>query len=439
MKNKKIIILGGGESGVGAALLAKAKGFEVFVSDKGKISEKVKNELLRNSIPYEEGWHTWEKINTADVVVKSPGIPQNVPVVQKLIGLGIPVVSEIEFAGQYVEGRTIGITGSNGKTTTTLLIGHLLKSAGLDVTVAGNIGKSFARCLTEKMTDYWVLELSSFQLDGVVEFNPDIALLLNITPDHLDRYDNQMANYIAAKFRITMKQGPEDVFCYNENDPDITDFLKKKPSKAETIGISMEMIARNKIEIDGTEFDLGGSSLRGIHNAMNAAFATVVAKRCGVSDEAIQQALRTFVPLAHRLESFATINGIEYVNDSKATNIDAVYYGLHAMEKPVVWIAGGQDKGNDYHRLFDLVDEKVKAIVCMGVDNYKLLDAFHSFGIPMVETRSAGEAVREATRFADTGDVVLLSPACASFDLFNNFQDRGNQFRNEVLKLKKEI
>ncbi len=436
MENKKIVILGGGESGVGAALLAKEKGFDVFVSDKGKITEKVKNELLRNSIPYEEGWHTWEKIESADLVIKSPGIPDKVPVVKKLVEMGKPVVSEIEFAGRYVEGKIVGITGSNGKTTTTLLAGHLLKAAGLDVTVAGNIGKSFARCVTEKMTDYWVLELSSFQLDGVVEFKPDIALLLNITPDHLDRYDNQMANYIAAKFRITMNQDSGDVFCINEDNRNITDFLKNKPSKAETIGISKEMISGNKFEINGTRFDLSGSSLRGVHNALNAAFATVAAQKCGVADEVIQKALKTFVPLSHRLESFATINDIEYVNDSKATNIDAVYYGLHAMEKPVVWIAGGQDKGNDYHRLFDLVEEKVKAIVCMGVDNYKLLDAFLHFGIPMVETRSAGEAVEAATRFAEPGDVVLLSPACASFDLFDNFQDRGNQFRNEVLKLK---
>ncbi len=436
MENKKIVILGGGESGVGAALLAKEKGFDVFVSDKGKITEKVKNELLRNSIPYEEGWHTWEKIEAADLVIKSPGIPDKVPVVKKLVELGKKVISEIEFAGRYVEGTTIGITGSNGKTTTTLLIGHVLKSAGLDVTVAGNIGKSFARCLTEKMTDYWVLELSSFQLDGVDQFKPDIALLLNITPDHLDRYDNQMKNYVAAKFRITMNQDANDVFCINEDDPDITGFLKKKASKAETIGISMEMVSGNKFEIEGTEFDLGGSSLRGVHNAMNAAFATVVAKRCGISDEAIQKALKTFVPLSHRLESFAIINGVEYVNDSKATNIDAVYYGLHAMEKPVVWIAGGQDKGNDYERLFDLVEEKVKAIVCLGVDNFKLLDAFMPFGVPIVETRSAAEAVEAGTKFAEPGDVVLLSPACASFDLFNNFQDRGNQFRNEVLKLK---
>lgn len=437
MGNKKIVILGGGESGVGAALLAKEKGFEVFVSDKGKITEKVKNELLRNSIPYEEGWHTWEKIESADLVIKSPGIPDKVPVVKKLVESGKPVISEIEFAGRYVDGKIIGITGSNGKTTTTLLIGHVLKSAGLDVTVAGNIGKSFARCLTEEITDYWVLELSSFQLDGVDQFKPDIALLLNITPDHLDRYENRMEDYIAAKFRITMNQDADDMFCINVDDPDITGFLKKKASKAETIGISMEMVSGNKFEIEGTEFDLGGSSLRGIHNAMNAAFATVVAKRCGVSDEAIQKALKTFVPLSHRLESFATLNGVEYVNDSKATNIDAVYYGLHAMEKQVVWIAGGQDKGNDYGRLFDLVEDKVKAIVCLGIDNYKLLDAFLPFGIPIVETRSAAEAVEVASKFAVPGDVVLLSPACASFDLFNNFQDRGNQFRNEVLKLKK--
>jgi UDP-N-acetylmuramoylalanine--D-glutamate ligase len=437
MDGNKIVILGGGESGVGAALLAKEKGFEVFVSDKGKIPEKFKNELLQNSIPYEERWHTWERIEEADLIIKSPGIPDKVPVVKKLVDMGKSVISEIEFAARYSEGTLIGITGSNGKTTTTLLIGHLLKSAGLDVTVAGNIGKSFARCLTEKNTDYWVLELSSFQLDGIIEFKPDIALLLNITPDHLDRYENEMERYINSKFRITMNQGKKDVFCFNEDDLDVTDYLKDNPSLAIPKGISMEMVNGNKFQVEDSMFDLSGSSLRGIHNAMNAAFATVAAKRCDVKDDEIQKALKTFVPLAHRLESFATIAGVEYVNDSKATNIDAVYYGLHAMEKPVVWIVGGQDKGNDYHRLFDLVEEKVKAIVCMGVDNYKLLDAFMSFGIPMIETRSAEEAVEAATNFAEKGDVVLLSPACASFDLFNNYQDRGNQFRNQVLKLKK--
>lgn len=436
MEDKKIVILGGGESGVGAALLAKKKGFGVFVSDKGKIAEKFKNELLQNSIPYEESWHTWEKIAAADLVIKSPGIPEKAPVVKKLVEMGKPVISEIEFASRYVKGTVIGITGSNGKTTTTLLVGHLLKTAGLDVTVAGNIGKSFARCLTEKVTEYWVLELSSFQLDGIVEFKPDIALLLNITPDHLDRYENEMDNYIRSKFRITMNQDINDVFCYNMDDRDITDFLEINPAKAQSKGISMEMVDGHKFVLEGSEFNLGESSLRGIHNVMNATFAAFAAKRCGVSDEMIGKALKSFVPLAHRLESFATINGIEYVNDSKATNIDAVYYGLHAMEKPVVWIVGGQDKGNDYHRLFDLVEEKVKAIVCMGVDNYKLLDAFLPFGIPIVETRSAGEAVKAATGFSEQGDVVLLSPACASFDLFNNYEDRGNQFRNQVLKLK---
>lgn len=431
-KKKKIAILGGGESGVGAALLAQKQGFEVWVSDKGKIKEGFKTELLDNGLPYEEGQHTRERLFDADEIVKSPGIPDQAPLIGELVAAGIPVISEIEFASRFTTATLIGITGSNGKTTTTRLTYHLLQTAGLDVGMAGNVGRSFARILTDEPRAYYVLELSSFQLDGIDRFRPHIAMLLNITPDHLDRYDYKLENYVRSKFRILRNQKPEDLFLYNGDDPNIRAFLGDHPPKPRRIAITGAGIEGDRIHAGDWTFDLGTTALRGRHNAMNALFAVNAARELGAAEAAARQGLETFVNAPHRLEPVGEIGGVTFLNDSKATNVDAVFYALEAMRQPVVWIVGGQDKGNDYEPLLGLVREKVKALVCLGVDNQKIIEAFGSLGKKIVETRSAADAVAAATQLAEPGDVVLLSPACASFDLFRNYEDRGDQFRAEV-------
>ncbi|MCB0565641.1 MAG: UDP-N-acetylmuramoyl-L-alanine--D-glutamate ligase [Phaeodactylibacter sp.] len=429
----KLTILGAGESGIGAALLAKKHGHDVFVSDRGAIKETYKRELEDNGIAYEEQQHSWDRIARADEVVKSPGIPDRVPIIKELVSKGIPVISEIEFAGRYTTAKLIGITGSNGKTTTTRLAHHLLTTAGFEVGMAGNVGKSFARSLSEEQHfSCYVLELSSFQLDGIRAFRPDIAMLLNITPDHLDRYEYQMQNYINSKFRIAMNQLPEDVFLYNAEDENIGAYMQTHSLKPRLHPISSQMIEENGLQVGGSTFDMGECSLRGRHNLRNALFAIGAAKLWGAEDEALQRGLNTFASVEHRMERVAVIDEVEYINDSKATNVDAVYYALEAMDKPVVWIAGGQDKGNDYGPLLEVVKSKVRALICLGVDNQKLLDTFTGIAGIIAEARSAEAAVTQAAGLARPGDAVLLSPACASFDLFKNYEDRGKQFKEAV-------
>ena len=428
-----LVILGAGESGIGSALLARKHGHDVFVSDRGAIKETYKRELESNGIAYEEQQHSWDRIAGADEVVKSPGIPDRVPIIKELVSKGIPVISEIEFAGRYTTAKLIGITGSNGKTTTTRLAHHLLTTAGFEVGMAGNVGKSFARSLSEEQHyNYYVLELSSFQLDGIRAFRPDIAMLLNITPDHLDRYEYQMQNYIASKFRIAMNQQPDDVFLYNAEDENIGAYMQSHRLKPRLHPITSRMIEGDSLQAGGSTFDMRESSLRGRHNFMNALFAIGAAKLLGAEDEALQRGLNSFVSVEHRMERVAVIDEVEYVNDSKATNVDAVYFALEAMDKPVIWIAGGQDKGNDYGPLLELVKNKVRALICLGVDNQKLLDTFAGIAGIVYEARSAEAAVAQAAGLARPGEVVLLSPACASFDLFKNYEDRGEQFKEAV-------
>lgn len=430
----KIAILGAGESGTGAALLAKAKGYEVFVSDLGELQDHYRQELADNGIPFEEGRHTWERIITADEVIKSPGIPDKAPLVKALRENGIPVISEIEFAGRYAEAFIIGITGSNGKTTTTRLTWHLLQTAGLKAGLGGNVGYSFARLVLEGQWNYYVLELSSFQLDGVVSFRPDIAMLLNITPDHLDRYDYKMENYVASKFRIAMNQHPEDLFIYNADDQNIAGFLRQHAIAARGLPIGESAVSGKQISAGRVSFDMEDTPLQGRHNFMNALFAVNAAQALGVSEADIRKGLESFVNVPHRMEQVGRIAGATYINDSKATNVDAVFYALDAMATPVIWIVGGQDKGNDYEPLRPLVKEKVKAIVCLGQENGKIIDFFSNDVSNIAETRSAEDAVRAAMAYATAGDTVLLSPACASFDLFRNYEDRGDQFRAAVKK-----
>ena len=432
----KTIILGAGESGVGAAILAQKVGDEVFVSDSGKIKIQYKEALINRGLPYEEGQHDEERILQADQVVKSPGIPDTIPLIRRLVGKGIPVISEIEFAAAYTSAFLIGITGSNGKTTTTKLIHHLLWQAGWNAGLAGNVGFSFAREIAEGQFDYYVLELSSFQLDGIRNFRPNIAVLLNITPDHLDRYDNQLENYTQSKFRIVKNLKRGDLFLYNEDDEQIALHLDNLPDEVAKAAIRKEMIENHFVHVSGLKFDMQKTALRGRHNYMNAAFAITVLLHLGINAALIRRGLESFVPVAHRLEPVAEISGVSYINDSKATNVDAVFYALQAMEKPIVWIVGGKDKGNDYKSLFSLVQQKVKAVVCLGADNRKLKTLFAGMVPKFVETNSAQKAVGAARQLAETGDVVLLSPACASFDLFRNYEDRGDQFKEAVNNLK---
>ena len=443
---KRLAILGGGESGVGAAILGKQKGFEVFVSDKGEISKKYTEVLLNNAIEFEEKQHTESKILNADIIVKSPGIADTVPLVIKLKDKCTQVISEIEFASKYTDATIVGITGSNGKTTTTLLLHHILKGAGLNVGVAGNIGDSFAQQVANEKYDNYVLELSSFQLDGVKGFNSHIAILTNITPDHLDRYEYDFEKYIASKFRITENQKETDYLIYDADDEAISNWLKKKNTRAKLVPFSLQKeleygaFLKNNIitiNINKETFKMPISTLtvKGKHNVKNAMAATMAAQLLRVRKESIKESLASFEGAEHRLENVAKIYGVEYINDSKATNVNATFYALECMDKQTVWIVGGVDKGNDYNDLLPLVREKVKAIVCLGLDNDKIKNTFGNVVDIVVETAGAEEAVKVARKLSEKGDAVLLSPACASFDLFENYEDRGRQFKAAVRSL----
>ncbi len=446
---KRLVILGSGESGVGTAILAKQKGFDVFVSDKSLIKEKYKKQLIEENILYEEGVHTEEFILNADEVVKSPGIPDKVELVQKLRAKSIPVISEIEFAGRYTNAKKICITGSNGKTTTTMLTYHILKKAGYNVGLGGNVGKSFALQVARENFDYYVLELSSFQLDGMFDFTADIAVLLNITPDHLDRYDYKFENYVASKFRITQNQSKQNYFVYNIDDVTITNYMSNHKINATAIPFSIKQpidgdgafLNENQITLNYKPnqnpliMTIEELALQGKHNVYNSMAASMTARIVDVRKEIIRESLQDFQNVEHRLEFVASINGIEFINDSKATNVNSTWYALESMEKPVVWICGGQDKGNDYNELLELVKGRVKAIVCLGKDNKKIIAAFKDVVDIIVETDNASDAVAASYKIGKKGDVVLLSPACASFDLFQNYEDRGMQFKGAVRSL----
>ncbi len=443
---KRLVVLGAGESGVGTALLGKKKGYEVFVSDKGEIKEKYKEVLVHNEIEWEENKHTESKILNADVVMKSPGIPNKVDLIQRLLQNNISVVSEIEFASQFTEANIVGITGSNGKTTTTMLTHHILKNGELNVAMGGNIGDSFAKQVSDNIYNHFVLELSSFQLDGIENFKPHIAIITNITPDHLDRYDYKFENYIASKFRIAMNQTKEDYLIYDADDQVINEHLKKHPVQSTLLPFSLVENIENgasidndniKIKIDNNQITMPTASLtlEGKHNIKNAMAASTVAHLLKIRNDTIRESLENFQGAEHRLEPVFRINKVEYINDSKATNVNATYYALESMDAPTVWIVGGEDKGNDYKELFPFVNEKVKAIICLGVDNQKLMDNFGNMVDIIVETQFMSEAVKIAYKIAEGGDNVLLSPACASFDLFENYEDRGRQFKNAVRKL----
>ena len=443
---QKIAVLGGGESGVGTAILAKKKGYQVFVSDKGKIAEKYKKVLLHNDILFEEGKHTEEKVFDADVVMKSPGIPDKLNLIKELQKRMIPVISEIEFASHFTNATIVGITGSNGKTTTTLLTYHILKKAGLEVGAAGNVGKSFAGQVAEKNYPNYVLELSSFQLDGIVNFAPHIAVITNISPDHLDRYEYKYENYIDSKFRITMNQTPKDYLIYDADDEAINNWMNSHQTEAILLPFSIKKTldkgAYKKedniiIKTDSNIFtmSIAALALQGNHNTKNAMASAMVAKLLGVRNETLRESLEDFDSVEHRLEPVLKINGVQYINDSKATNVNATYYALESVKTPIVWIVGGVDKGNDYEELLPLVREKVKAIICLGLDNTKILETFGSVVDFMIETAGAEEAVKVAYKLSEKGDTVLLSPACASFDLFENYEDRGRQFKDAVRHL----
>lgn len=443
---KRLVVLGGGESGVGTAILGKQKGYEVFVSDKGKIKEKYINVLEHFDIDWEAEGHTEGKILNADLVMKSPGIPDTVPVVKALLAKGIPIISEIEFASNYTNATLIGITGSNGKTTTTMITNHLLKEGGLHVGMAGNIGDSYAKMVAENDYDFYVLEISSFQLDGITDFKPHIAILTNITPDHLDRYEYKFENYIASKFRIAENQTEEDYFIYDADDEVIVDWLKSHPIKSKLLPFSLEKelkegayLKNDKIILNLTnetlEMTTDALALEGKHNVKNSMAAMTAAKLVSIRKESIRESIANFQGAPHRLEKVLKIHHVQYINDSKATNVNSVFYALDSIKTPIVWIAGGQDKGNDYKELMPLVREKVKAIVCLGLDNEKIKDVFGNVVDLMVETFAMEEAVKVAYKIAERGDTVLLSPACASFDLFENYEDRGNQFKDAIKSL----
>lgn len=434
---KSVTIIGAGESGVGAAILAKKMGLEVFVSDSGTIAGHYKNELIEFDIPFEEGGHDFEKVLVTEVVVKSPGVPEHAAVLRMLKEKGRKVISEIEFGSLFFSGLTIAITGSNGKTTTSGLLYHILKTAGLNVALGGNYGKSYARILAEETPEIMVLEISSFQLDDIETFRPQISILLNITPDHLDRYEYKMENYVNSKFRITMNQRAEDHFIYNGDDPEILRKMSGFVSPVHRIPVTAEKYIHGIPSKDGSGvFEL---SIKGRHNMFNAACTVEASRLVGLTESQIAKGLSTFVNLPHRLESCGTIRGVEYINDSKATNVDSVYYALDAMTKPVVWIAGGTDKGNDYSVLVPLVREKVKALICLTDYSQKLIDAFSPVLSDIRVTKDVSEAVRLGLEMSVAGDVVLLSPACASFDLFKNYIDRGDKFRKSVAELAEKM
>jgi UDP-N-acetylmuramoylalanine--D-glutamate ligase len=460
LEKNKIVVLGAAESGVGAALLAKAKGFDVFVSDAGKIADKFRQRLEENKIPYEEGQHSEDKIFSAAEIIKSPGIPDKSELIKKAKKNKIKIISEIEFAGRYTNAKKICISGTNGKTTTTMLVYHLLKKAGLKVGLAGNIGNSFAELVIEDKFDVYVLELSSFQLDGMYQFKADIAVLTNITPDHLDRYDYKEENYVKSKFRILQNMDANGTFIYGEDSELIFNQLFDLEINAQELPFSIEeeegvaawgneekFFLDAKFDIskedhdpaDVIEIDNTRSVLKGKHNLYNSMAASLVAARMGVSKQVIQQGLEDFVNAAHRMEFVAEINGVKFINDSKATNVDSAYYALDAVKEPIVWIAGGVDKGNDYKALDAVVKGKVKALICLGKENEKLFKAFKSMIPDISETQDIEACAKMCLERATRGDVVLLSPCCASFDLFKNYEDRGEKFKNAVQSLKSKV
>ncbi|MDE5567183.1 MAG: UDP-N-acetylmuramoyl-L-alanine--D-glutamate ligase [Muribaculaceae bacterium] len=447
LNKKRIVILGAGESGAGAAVLAKDKGFDVFVSDFGAIADKYKNLLNSENIEWEEGGHTMDRILMADEVIKSPGIADTTPVMQKVLSKNIPVISEIEFAGRYTDAKMICITGSNGKTTTTLLTYHILSRAGIDVGLAGNVGKSLALQVARQPHQYYVIELSSFQLDNMYDFKANIAVILNITPDHLDRYDYKMQNYVNAKFRILQNMTPADAFIYWKDDPVVSAQLKHIKTEATLYPFTANdesecaayVDAENELIIKTPATSLSmpraDLALNGIHNLYNSMAAGLSACLLNIRKDAIRSALSDFTGVEHRLEAAGTVDGVEWINDSKATNVNSCWYALDSMTKPTVLILGGKDKGNDYSEILPLVKEKVKAIVAMGKDNSKILDFFKDTVDVISDTHSLSDAVEECRRLAKSGDVVLLSPCCASFDLFKSYEDRGRQFKDAVNNL----
>lgn len=446
---KRIVILGAGESGVGAAILAKAKGFDVFVSDQGSIKEKYKTELRSESIPYEEGHHSLVFILNAQLIIKSPGIPDKAEIIQSVRSEGIQIIDELEFAFRYVQGKVIAITGTNGKTTTTLLTYHLLKSAGFNVALAGNVGESLARKVAKENHDWYVVEISSYQLDGTVTFQPEIGILLNITPDHLDRYNYKMENYINSKFRLIQNMTAKNSFIYYADDAVTGTEVSARKIEVSKVPISLKDKS-TPAHYDGAQmvFNLVGqhfaiaqaeTSLKGPHNLINTLSAVTAVFFAGADLGSIRSGLKSFKNAPHRLESVALIKGVEFINDSKATNVDSVVYALGSYNQPLIWIAGGIDKGNDYNLIKEAVSKKVKTLICLGKDNDKLKSFFGSIVNDVQETQTVNELVRLALKAAKEGDVVLLSPACASFDLFKNYEDRGDQFRAAVLELKEEV
>ncbi len=444
--SKKIAILGAGESGVGTAMLAQKLGYEIWLSDGSKIKPEYREQLDKLSIPYEEGTHTYGQILNADLVVKSPGIPAKAEVVKAIVDKGIELISEIEFGSRYCKGKIIAITGSNGKTTTTLLTHHILKNAGLKVALAGNIGSSLAGSIAEGDADYYVVEVSSFQLDDINSFKPHIAILTNITPDHLDRYDYKLENYAASKFAITRYQDENDYFIWNMDDPETLNYKDNFDIKAKSLALSLKpqpiegawLDENNTIQItlnNQEQMSINELALQGKHNTYNSMASGLASKLLGIRKETIRESLAGFDSIEHRLEPVLQVYGVQYINDSKATNVNSTWYALESMQTPTVWIVGGVDKGNDYSELYDLVDDKVKAIICLGVDNSKLHAAFESRVDLIIDAADMDEAVRMSYKMADKGDSVLLSPACASFDLFENYEDRGRQFKQAVRNL----
>lgn len=444
-EQKHIAILGAGESGVGSAILAKKMGWNVFVSDRGVIKDRYKKDLQDHGIEFEEGKHSEERILAADKIVKSPGIPSTIPLIQDFLALGKKVESEIEFAHRYSKAKTICITGSNGKTTTTLLTHHILKKAGIKVGLAGNVGHSYAKQVAEEEVDWYVLELSSFQLEEMFEFKADIAMLLNITPDHLDRYDYDMQKYVDAKFRIIQNQTQAEWLIYNADDPILVKEIEKRKPVVQLAPFSIQQtegmtafVQAGKININihnNFSMSIHELALKGKHNTQNSLASGIASRILEIRKESLRESLSDFVNVEHRMEFVAKVHGIEFINDSKATNVNSTWFALESMEKPTVWIVGGVDKGNDYSELVDLVKDKVKAIICLGDSNAKIIDTFSDCVETIVEAKSAMEAVAYGYRLAQKDETVLLSPACASFDLFENYEDRGNQFKQAVRSL----
>ena len=441
---KNITILGAGESGFGAAMLANQKGHNVFVSDNSKIRKDIKSIFLENSIRFEENKHTFNEIEFSDLIIKSPGIPNNSEIISKIKSIDIPIISEIEFASSYSNSFKICITGTNGKTTTTKLIYHILHKSGIDVGLAGNIGDSFSKTLLSGDKEVYVLEISSFQLDDIKKFKPNISVITNIIEDHLDRYDNDFSKYVDAKMKIIMNQDESDYLIYNSDDKALIDVLKNKKLPVNKISIGIKNSDQNQVLVDNNilsnkkktiMINTEEFALKGRHNLLNAMAAIAVSDLLKIDNEIIRESLLTFSGLPHRLENFLKIQGVNYINDSKATNVNAAYYALDSMKSPTVWIAGGVDKGNDYTELLPIVREKVKAIICLGVDNAKIIETFKPVIEIIVETESITEAVKVANKIAEKKENVLLSPACSSFDLFDNYEDRGNQFKNAVRNL----